>query len=277
MSAPSRLGPIARAALASPVRGAKRRKILGLLAVAADRGLHDPSIRELSRATGYERDLVVSVVQSLERDGLLAVDRTDTGSPTNRRATYFLNLESDPKGTTHTVTTKTTTTEPIKAPVAPSPPSWQREGFWPQMMRTPWPALVDAAAKHDAAATAVADARAAGDTDAERAGLLALADSLIESDRALRSTFAEAQEAFQTEATAVTPYRAGDRIPDDAFVEHRKRLAEAREWVEHDRDAFERISTLLEERLFVAYFLRHPTEGDHVAPAVSEPAARRPC
>jgi hypothetical protein len=275
VSAPSRLGPTARAALDLPLRGAKRRRLLGLLAVAADRGLRSPSIGELSRASGYPRALVVSLIDSLERDGLLVVDRTDTGEPHNRRATYFLSLDNHPKGPTHTMSTKTTNTEPTEeAPVAPSPPSWQREGFWPQMTRVPWPALVDAGAKHDAAAAAVADARAAGDIDAERAGLLSLADSLIAADRELRRTFAEAQQAFQTEASGVTPYRAGDRVPDDAITEHRKSIAEAREWIEHDRDVFEKVSGLLEERVFVADFLRHPTEADHVATAVSDPVAR---
>jgi hypothetical protein len=271
VSAPSRLGPIARAALDLPVRGAKRRRILGLLAIAAERG-HGPSIGELSRATGYPREDVVSAISGLERDGFLVVDRTDSGYPHNRRATYFLNLESEPKGPT--MTTKTTTEPTEEAPAAPSPPSWQRAGFWPETTHVSWPDLADARAKHDAAAAALAEARANGEADAERTALLALADTLIEADRTLRESYGEAHSAFRDDLAQASRYGPGDTVPEGDWAAHRADLAAAREWADVDGAAFERVRGLIEQSVFVADFVRRPLESDHVAPAVSVTVAR---
>ena len=73
----AQLGPCARAALAQPVDGSKRRKVLALIGVFADTGRPDPSISELAARSDLDRETVVAVVDRLEADGLLDVRRGD--------------------------------------------------------------------------------------------------------------------------------------------------------------------------------------------------------
>lgn len=69
------LGPTARAAASLPVGGNKRRKLALLIGAYIDAGINDPSIRMLAMRTGLDARVVVTLVDRLERDGFLAVDR----------------------------------------------------------------------------------------------------------------------------------------------------------------------------------------------------------
>jgi DNA-binding MarR family transcriptional regulator len=64
------LGPTARAAARLPTKGAKRRKLLILVAAYLDGGV-DPSIRMLAARSGFTTATVVQLIGALERDGLL--------------------------------------------------------------------------------------------------------------------------------------------------------------------------------------------------------------
>lgn len=68
-------GPNVRRALAAPVGGTKRRRVLVLIAAYIDAGRDDPSIRELAERAKLPRVAVVAVVDRLERDGWLRVRR----------------------------------------------------------------------------------------------------------------------------------------------------------------------------------------------------------
>lgn len=75
MTARRQLGPEARRALAAPVEGSKRRKVLALIGIFADADRDDPSISELAARARLRRLAVVAIVDHLERDGHLAVQR----------------------------------------------------------------------------------------------------------------------------------------------------------------------------------------------------------
>lgn len=91
-AAKSRLGPTARAVLALRLDGAERRRVLGLIAVSIDRGNPSPTITELCRATRLPRPAVVAVIEGLEAEGLLAVQRGPTHAPHYTRAVYAVRL-----------------------------------------------------------------------------------------------------------------------------------------------------------------------------------------
>lgn len=57
-----------------PIHGAKRLKTLLLIAAWIDAG-HQPSIGELAARLGLHRVAVVALIDHLERDGLLEVER----------------------------------------------------------------------------------------------------------------------------------------------------------------------------------------------------------
>ena len=69
------LGPLARAALRLPAGGAKRRKVLVMVAAYADAGERSPSITQLARGTKLSRWVVLNVIDRLQADGLLIVER----------------------------------------------------------------------------------------------------------------------------------------------------------------------------------------------------------
>jgi DNA-binding MarR family transcriptional regulator len=69
------IGPNLRRALVAPVEGTKRRKVLATIAACLDVGRDDPSISELARRAKLSRLAVVAIVDRLERDGLLEVER----------------------------------------------------------------------------------------------------------------------------------------------------------------------------------------------------------
>jgi hypothetical protein len=68
------LGPSARHAARLPTKGRKRHKLLVLIAAYHDAGCH-PSVRMLAGRTGLTRASVIRLVDALERDGLLEVER----------------------------------------------------------------------------------------------------------------------------------------------------------------------------------------------------------
>ncbi|HET7053875.1 MAG TPA: hypothetical protein VFI09_08175 [Solirubrobacterales bacterium] len=70
-----KLGPEARRAFAAPIEGSKRRKVLILIAAYLDAGRPDPSISELAARARLRRLAVVAIVDRLERDGWLGVER----------------------------------------------------------------------------------------------------------------------------------------------------------------------------------------------------------
>lgn len=75
MTATTKLGSAARAAMRMPVGGHKRQKVLVLIAAYIDAGRDDPSIRELAERAKLHRVAVVAVVDRLECDGWLRVQR----------------------------------------------------------------------------------------------------------------------------------------------------------------------------------------------------------
>jgi DNA-binding MarR family transcriptional regulator len=75
VNAAATLGPTARRVLAMSIEGNKRRKVLLAVALYADSGRADPSIGELVQRTKLPRSAVVSIVDMLDRDGLLEVRR----------------------------------------------------------------------------------------------------------------------------------------------------------------------------------------------------------
>lgn len=72
-------GPNVRRALALPVTGTKRRKVFVAIALFADGGRADPSISEIAERAKLSRCAVVSIVDMLDRVGLLEVTRGDHG------------------------------------------------------------------------------------------------------------------------------------------------------------------------------------------------------
>ncbi len=68
-------GPNVRAALRAPIEGRKRRAVLILIAAYLDAGRRDPSVAELAGRTQLRRLAVVAIVDRLERDGWLGIER----------------------------------------------------------------------------------------------------------------------------------------------------------------------------------------------------------
>jgi DNA-binding MarR family transcriptional regulator len=85
MTTRRQLGPEAERALRAPLEGTKRRKILVLIAAYLDAGRDNPSITELAARARLRRIAVVGIVDHLEREGHLAVEREP-----NRRNRYSL-------------------------------------------------------------------------------------------------------------------------------------------------------------------------------------------
>lgn len=77
MNAAATLGPTARRVLAMSIDGRKRKAVLLAIAIYTDAGRNDPSIRELAARAKLSRGVVVSVIDRLQADGLLAVRRGD--------------------------------------------------------------------------------------------------------------------------------------------------------------------------------------------------------
>lgn len=70
-------GDRARAAMRVDAGGRKRRALLVLIAGYRDAGVLDPSIRELARDAQLPRRVASDLVDRLERDGLVAIERGD--------------------------------------------------------------------------------------------------------------------------------------------------------------------------------------------------------
>ena len=85
------LGPSARAAARLPTKGRKRHKLLVLIGAYHDAGV-DPSVRMLAARTGLTTAAVSRLVDALERDGLLDVERR----PSPERDRYLLCREPLP-------------------------------------------------------------------------------------------------------------------------------------------------------------------------------------
>jgi DNA-binding IclR family transcriptional regulator len=84
MPARAQLGPEARRAYLLPVDGQKRRKILVLIGAFLDAG-RNPSITELAARARLPRSVVMALVDRLERDQFLGVERAP-----RQRNTYRL-------------------------------------------------------------------------------------------------------------------------------------------------------------------------------------------
>src|SRR5687767_7016507 len=92
-------GPIFKRAAALPVEGAKRRKLLCLLAAYADAGETSPAMVELARRLELDPVVVDHLLDALVRDGLLKVEWAGKGRPgarasAGRRNVYALVLEA---------------------------------------------------------------------------------------------------------------------------------------------------------------------------------------
>ena len=68
------LGRNARAAARLPAGGKKRRQLLILIGAWLDAGVA-PSVRMLARRSGFSTAIVIRLIDALERDGLLEVER----------------------------------------------------------------------------------------------------------------------------------------------------------------------------------------------------------
>jgi DNA-binding MarR family transcriptional regulator len=79
------LGPQARAAAQLPTRGAKRRRLLILIAAYHDVGCH-PSVRMLAGRSGLTTTAIVRLLDALRQDELLQVERR----PSPQRDRYTL-------------------------------------------------------------------------------------------------------------------------------------------------------------------------------------------
>jgi DNA-binding MarR family transcriptional regulator len=75
VTARRQLGPETRRALAAPIDGSKRRKALLMVAAFIDAGRSNPSISELAARARLRRLAVVAIVDRLEREGWLEVER----------------------------------------------------------------------------------------------------------------------------------------------------------------------------------------------------------
>jgi hypothetical protein len=201
----AKLGPTARAVLALGIEAAKRRKILALIAVYIDAGRPDPSITELTARSGFDRDCVVAVVERLEADGLLVVDRTGTGAPENRGAIYRVNVQTkEKKMSTH-------------APARPRE-FWREADFVLDLEAVEYPvcerpgpggsAPVDLPAmiaEHRAAAEALVAAEAAGKAAAIRKATLDLVDVVERLVPALWEGWPAIEEARKVAGAAAVP------------------------------------------------------------------------
>jgi DNA-binding MarR family transcriptional regulator len=81
-------------ALAEQIEGRKKRRTLAEIGAALDRGQPDPSIRELARRAELRPVVVASIVDGLEKAGLLEVERG--GAETRNR----YRLPAGPRPTT---------------------------------------------------------------------------------------------------------------------------------------------------------------------------------
>lgn len=76
------LGPNLRRALAlaEQVGGRKKSRVLAEIGAALDRDQPDPSIRELARRADLRPVVVATIVDGLERAGMLEVERGEAGT-----------------------------------------------------------------------------------------------------------------------------------------------------------------------------------------------------
>jgi hypothetical protein len=87
------LGRNARAAARMPTKGNKRRRLLILIGAFHDAGC-DPSVRQLSLRSRFGRATVIRLIEALERDELLEVERR----PSPERYRYTLRApREDPR------------------------------------------------------------------------------------------------------------------------------------------------------------------------------------
>jgi DNA-binding MarR family transcriptional regulator len=82
-------GPLFAQAYRLPMEGAKRRKLLCLIAAYADAGVANPSLDELANRLGHKPRTVVGLLMRLEQDGLIS-------RPKRRRITLHLESEGAP-------------------------------------------------------------------------------------------------------------------------------------------------------------------------------------
>jgi hypothetical protein len=160
VSAPTRqLGPNARAVVRARIEGGKRKKLAGLLALFIDAGNRSPSITQLAAASKFDRETTVRVIESLEDDGLVAVDRRGCGTrPSPRRAAYTLILPGIPKQKEQKMNAATTT---APVPVLPEVPTGWSSGWLRPLVSIDWPEYESLRERHERAVAALE--AAAGD------------------------------------------------------------------------------------------------------------------
>jgi hypothetical protein len=177
VSPPNRkVPPIAAAVLRSKVAGTKRRRVLALIALFLDAGA-DPTIAELSKRSGFDIRTVMALIEGLEADGVLVVDRRGSGYPDNRPATYRIDLPGVPPPKEKRMTAATTT------PVLPMTPPGFESGWLKPLVSIDWPVYELARQSHEQAVAELA--AAACDRPAEIEALRAVAELVEQAARVL--------------------------------------------------------------------------------------------
>jgi DNA-binding transcriptional ArsR family regulator len=87
-------GPTFRRVAAMNIAGAKRRKVLALIAAYIDGGCRPPTTGQLARHLGLSGQKVAALLKRLERDGLVVPTRCGRGRRSPLR--YRLPLPNDP-------------------------------------------------------------------------------------------------------------------------------------------------------------------------------------
>ncbi len=210
-----RLGPAARHVIGLRLEGAKRRKVLGLIALHLDAGEPGPSVATLTRASGLQRGAVLALVEALERDGQLHVRR---GDPNRGEVNTYL-IPGLATTQTKGNTVSTSTTKPTHPPLIPAEQGLRKPwavakggpdecNSWLKPLQpngTGWPRYEEHRERHIAVVDAFVEA--AG-TDAEAEAVVALCEVTLAAGADILENVAEffgIQGARGEEIEAVRP------------------------------------------------------------------------
>lgn len=198
------------------VKGRKRKRLLGLLGVYLDLG-RAPSITELCERMQVPRVAVVALLDDLEADGLISIQRGNR--PTGERSTYrFLLPEfshTKTQGAAHmTTSTKIKTNTPLLA--WENRPAWAAADWMEERIEggVPWPRYQAARERHVAA---VERAESALNSPDEAAAILDLATAAIEISEEIKGQYGR-EEYFEAWMEAAREIEATRPVPPPGIV-----------------------------------------------------------